>query len=113
MDGRTFQSLFEGELGGAALGDVQANLLTLDVKATNARVGRWFAEVASVRVHASTRERPTSEAGTRAGGVAVVAHANLGARACALESCRMLRERGSSIRLLCMTRCWRLPRDLA
>jgi transposase len=34
--------------------------LTLDVEAANARIGRWLAEVANVRVHATTRERPAT-----------------------------------------------------
>lgn len=32
----------------------------LDVEAANARIGRWLAEVANVRVHATTRERPAA-----------------------------------------------------
>ncbi len=34
--------------------------LTLDVDAANAHVGRWLTEVANVRVHATTRERPAA-----------------------------------------------------
>jgi len=34
--------------------------LKLDVEATNAHIGRWLAEVANVRVHATTRERPAA-----------------------------------------------------
>jgi transposase len=34
--------------------------LKLDVEAANARIGRWLAEVANVRVHATTRERPAA-----------------------------------------------------
>lgn len=34
--------------------------LKLDVEAAHARIGRWLAEVANVRVHATTRERPAA-----------------------------------------------------
>ncbi|ARU23574.1 hypothetical protein RSSE_c3190 [Ralstonia solanacearum] len=34
--------------------------LKLDVEAANARIGRWLAEVANVRVHATTQERPAA-----------------------------------------------------
>jgi transposase len=34
--------------------------LTLDVEAANARIGQWLAQVANVRVHATTRERPAT-----------------------------------------------------
>lgn len=34
--------------------------LRLDVEAANAHIGRWLAEVANVRVHATTRERPAA-----------------------------------------------------
>jgi transposase len=34
--------------------------LTLDVDAANAHIGRWLTEVANVRVHATTRERPAA-----------------------------------------------------
>ncbi len=38
--------------------------LKLDVDAANARIGRWLAEVANVRVHATTHERPAARLGT-------------------------------------------------
>lgn len=34
--------------------------LKLDVAAGNARIGRWLAEVANVRVHSTTREHPAA-----------------------------------------------------
>ncbi|CCF97529.1 transposase (fragment) [Ralstonia solanacearum K60] len=34
--------------------------LKLDVDAANARIGRWLAEVANVRVHATTLEQPAA-----------------------------------------------------
>jgi len=34
--------------------------LKLDVDAANARIGQWLVEVANVRVHATTRERPAA-----------------------------------------------------
>ncbi|QKM49153.1 hypothetical protein B7760_03204 [Burkholderia glumae] len=34
--------------------------LKLDVEAANAGIGRWLAEVANVRVHATTHERPAA-----------------------------------------------------
>ncbi|QOK83705.1 IS21 family transposase [Ralstonia solanacearum] len=37
--------------------------LKLDVEAANARIGRWLAEVANVRVHATTHERPAARLG--------------------------------------------------
>jgi hypothetical protein len=34
--------------------------LKLDVDAANARIGQWLSQVANVRLHATTRERPAT-----------------------------------------------------
>jgi transposase len=53
---------FNGYLKGSFLVPLAASLkqagLKLDVAAANAHVGRWLAEVANVRVHGTTQERP-------------------------------------------------------
>jgi transposase len=53
---------FNGYLKGSFLVPLAATLkaagLKLDVAAANAHIGRWLAEVANVRIHATTRERP-------------------------------------------------------
>lgn len=53
---------FNGYLKGSFLVPLAATLkssgLKLDVVAANAHIGRWLAEVANARIHATTRERP-------------------------------------------------------
>ena len=53
---------FNGYLKGSFLVPLAASLKTaglqLDVESANAHVGRWLAEVANARIHATTRERP-------------------------------------------------------
>ena len=53
---------FNGYLKGSFLVPLAATLkqagLKLDVHSANAHIGRWLAEVANVRVHATTGERP-------------------------------------------------------
>jgi len=53
---------FNGYLKGSFVVPLAATLkqagLVLDVAAANAHVGRWLGEVANVRVHGTTRERP-------------------------------------------------------
>jgi hypothetical protein len=53
---------FNGYLKGSFLVPLAASLkqagLKLDVEAANAHVGRWLMEVANVRVHGTTEERP-------------------------------------------------------
>ncbi len=53
---------FNGYLKGSFLVPLAATLkqagLNLDVDSANAHIGRWLAEVANVRVHATTGERP-------------------------------------------------------
>jgi transposase len=53
---------FNGYLKGSFLVPLAASLkqagLKLDVDVANAHVGRWLAEVANVRVHGTTNERP-------------------------------------------------------
>lgn len=53
---------FNGYLKGSFLIPLAATLksagLKLDVAAANAHIGRWLSEVANVRIHATTKERP-------------------------------------------------------
>ena len=81
--------------------------LKLDVEAANARIGRWLAEVANVRVHASTRERPAARLSVEQAALLPLPRSVTPAPL----AWPLHRVRACNTRWRYMTRCWESPHE--